>query len=96
MARERMVTRTVIRSDYEVMTVDTTTAQVEVTKLSLGGTIDDNTQALKQLKKVYETDTLKVVNISGVTIKEVLYGMSEIDFIAHAQILPPRGIKEEE
>ena len=91
MARERMVTRTVDLTVAEVMCVDVTTAEVTIENLEVSGLYSDNEKLMKQLKRVYEDDTHKVVSIQKTDVKEILYGMTEIDFIKNAVILPPRG-----
>lgn len=90
MARERMVTRTVELTIAEVMTLDTTTAEVRVIAYEIGGGLTDNNAILKAVKKLHETDTFKCVAVQSVSVKEILYGMSEVDFIKHAKVLPPR------
>lgn len=50
-----------------------------------------NSDAMKILKKAYETDTLKLCAITEHTSETLLYGMPEEDFIANAKILPARG-----
>ena len=95
MARERMVTRTVELTIAEVMTLDTTTAKVETIAYEIGGGLTEEKAILKAVKKLHETDTFKCVSVQNVTIKEILYGMSEIDFINHAKVLPPRTKTEE-
>lgn len=90
MARERMVTRTVELTIAEVMTLDTTTAEVRVIAYEIGGGLTDNNAILKAVKKLHETDTFKCVAVQSVSVKEILYGMSEVDFIKHAKVLPSR------
>ena len=90
MARERMVTRTVELTIAEVMTLDTTTAEVQIIPYEIGGGLTDNAAILKAVKKIHETDTFKCVAVQSVSVKEILYGMTEIDFIKHAKVLPPR------
>ena len=90
MARQRMVTRTVEVNKFSVMTLDTDKAEVRVIDYTLGA-LDKNADAMKILKKAYETDTLKLCAITEHTSETLLYGMPEEDFIAHAKILPPRG-----
>lgn len=58
MARERMVTRTVTTTNCEVMCVNVITAEVQVKDYTLTGEQTKET-ALKQLKKLYETETEK-------------------------------------
>ena len=97
MARERMVTRTVSVSNVQVMCLDVTTAEVVVQNFKLTGEYTDFAQALKAVKKAHETDTFKCVNVMAITMEEVLYGMTELDFIRLAKVLPPRsGNKSEE
>ena len=90
MARQRMVTRTVEVNKFSVMTLNTDTAEVRVIDYTLGA-IDKNADAMKILKKSYETDTLKLCAITEHTSETLLYGMPEEDFIYHAKILPARG-----
>lgn len=95
MARERMVTRTVELTIAEVMTLDTTNAKVETIAYEVGGGLTDEKAILKAVKKLHETDTFKCVSVVSVTVKEILYGMPEIDFIKHAKVLPPRTKNED-
>ena len=76
------------------MCLEVTKAEVQVKNYELSGTYESNEVILKALKKLYETDTFKVVAVQEVDEKEVLYGMEEIDFIRLARVLPPRGSKE--
>ena len=96
MARERMVTRTVVVTMVEVMCVNVETAEVQVNTYELSGTYADAETALKATKKVYETATFKCVAVQGMSEKEVLYGMKEIDFIRLAKVLPPRNTNSTE
>lgn len=89
MARTRMVTRTINVTVIETMCVDTLTVDVSIKKFELTGEIYDKEKALKALKKEYETDTLKVVNIQKMEMHEEMYGLKEIDFIKLAQKLDP-------
>ena len=89
MARQRMVTRTVEVNKYSVMTLNTETAEVSVIDYTLYS-IDKNADAMKILKKAYETDTLKLCAITEHKNETLLYGMPEEEFIASAKILPPR------
>ena len=85
-----MVTRTVELTIAEVMTLDTTTAEVRIIPYEIGGGLTDNAAILKAVKKLHETDTFKCVAVQSVSVKEILYGMTEQEFIAHAKVLPPR------
>ena len=96
MARERMVTRTVEVNTFEVMTVNVETADVQIRGFKLGGEYDKKKDALTLLKKQYETETLKLVNITAHSVETVLYGMPERMFIELSAVLPPRGSNNEE
>ena len=96
MARERMVTRTVEVNIFEVMTVNVETAEVQIREFKLGGEYDKKKDALTLLKKQYETETLKLVNITNHSVETVLYGMPERMFIELSEVLPPRGANNEE
>lgn len=96
MARERMVTRTVEVNTFEVMTVNVETADVQIREFKIGGEYDKKKDALTLLKKQYETDVLKLVNITNHSVETVLYGMPERMFIELSEVLPPRGANNEE
>lgn len=90
MARERMVTRTVLTTECEVLCVNVTTVETTVQTFTLTGKQDNTEQILKSLKKEHETDTFKLVDLQGEPIyKETMYGMKEIDFIKVAMKLDP-------
>ena len=90
MARVRMVTRTVEVTVAQVMCVDVSTAEVSVRNYEVSGKFADDSEVLKALKKAYETDSYKVVAVQNTEVKEILYGMPEIEFIRMAKVLPPR------
>lgn len=90
-----MVTRTVIHTSAEVMTLDVTTAEVQVRTYDIGGKHTDE-DLLKSLQKIFNTDTLKLVHLESQTCKEVLLGMDEEDFIRIAKVLPPRTTNKDE
>lgn len=92
MARKRMVTRTVMQTTAEVMTLDVKTVEVHFIETTIGGVY--TTEALmKKLKKMYETEELKLVHIERHETEEVLLGMTEENFIKYAKVLPPRSTK---
>lgn len=95
MARERMVTRTVNLTVAEVMTVNTTTAEVLTVTVEVSGGLSTDKEIFKAVKAAHETDDVKCVKVMSVTAKEVLYGMSEAEFIRLAKVLPPRTVKDE-
>jgi hypothetical protein len=95
MARKRMVTRTVEQTTAQVMTLDVTTAEVQIRSYDIGGRYTD-TELLKKLQKLFQTDILKLVHIEEQSCKQVLLGMDEEDFIRIANVLPPRTTNKDE
>ena len=92
MRRERMITRIVLQTTAEVMCIDVTTAEVNINTYTLGGAYEQD-ELLKKLKKIYETDTYKLVNIESVSTEELLLGMSESQFMEYATVLSSRTKK---
>lgn len=90
MARTPQVTRTIQTTHCTVLCMDIEHGEPCNKDVILPRTYKDETHALKAVKKVIDSDTLKAVHIVSTEVKETLYGMSEQDFIAHANILPPR------
>lgn len=94
MARERMVTRTVSETTVTVMCVNVTTAKMSNEVYTLGQ-VSNQSDALKALKKLHETDTFKLVAVVSMDVTEQLYGMTEVEFIKLARKLPPRSTTTE-
>lgn len=92
MARVKMVTRTVSMTICEVMMVDVTSATVSNGEVKMSGSYDTTDSALKAIKKAYETDAIKYVAVTSMRNEEVLYGMTEEEFIMYANVLPPRKV----
>ena len=90
MARERMITRTITETTATAMCVNIVKGEVVTVDYVLTGEYKNNEDIMKYLKKNYEDDTFKIVNIQNVETVEKLYGMSEKDFIYHAYELPAR------
>ena len=95
MRKEKLITRTIVVSNCEFMTVDVETANVEIVTAELTGKISKD-EALKQYKSTAETGTLKVVACQSINYTEQLYSMTEKEFIKHAKVLPPRKTAETE
>ena len=95
MSRKRMITRTVEHTTAQVMTLDVTTAEVQVRTYNIGGKYNDE-DLLKKLQKLFQTATIKLVHIETQQTEELLLGMPEDEFIRLAQVLPPRAKSERE
>lgn len=84
MARERMITRTVERNIWTVMTCNTTTAEVR-NETYTTGILPGNKQPIDILKKLFETEEVKLVAVVSHEYTTEILGMTEEDFIAHAR-----------
>ena len=93
MTRKRMITRTIMQTTAKVMTLNVTTAEVQILTYDIGGQYIDD-ELLKKLQSIFQTDELKLVHIESQVCKELLLGMSEEDFIRYAEVLPPRSINK--
>ena len=91
--RKKMVTRTILTTSALVMCVNIAEGTTTNICISLPGAYGGDEK--KMLKAVGDDPagdgSLKPVHIIRFEELETLYGMPEIDFIAHAQILPGRG-----
>lgn len=90
MARQPMVTRTIITTKANVMCLDIETGEPCNRFAVVPRTYKDDEKLLKKVKEVLETETLKPVHIVDNEEIETLYGMTEQEFIEHAKVLPPR------
>lgn len=90
MARERMVTRTIKETTVSVMYVNVIDAKVDYCDYIISGDYDSNEAIMKYLKKMYENDNIKLVNIINVDTVDKLYGMPEAEFMRLAKELPAR------
>lgn len=96
MARERMVTRTVIATEVNALCLNIETEEPFNKDVTLSGTFKDKKALEKAAKKVIDTDTVKCVSIVDYNEKETLYGMTEQKFIELAKILPTRDAKTQD
>ena len=84
MARQRMITRTITFQETEVMCLDISTAQANVSTFCTASPVP---LTLDQLKARYDTGTNKLVAILNNRTTEQVYGMTEDDFMAHAHAI---------
>lgn len=92
MRKEKMITRTIMQTSVKIMAIDVTNSEVSIFETKMGGVYTDS-ELLEILKKMYETDTYKLVHIESNTHEEILLGMSESQFMKYATVLPPRTKK---
>ena len=95
MAKERMVTRTIVNSLVSVKVYDENIDEISTTVLDIQGKFTDD-----ELKKRSENrlagSSLKVLKIMSVDTSEKLYAMPESTFMLYATEVPARTSKEEE
>lgn len=96
MARERMVTRTVVATEVDALCLNIETAEPFNKTVILSGTFKDKQAIEKAAKKAIDTDLEKCVTVVEYTEKETLYGMPEQQFIELAKVLSPRNSKVEQ
>lgn len=89
MARESMVTRTVIGTKVTVLAMNTVTCEPENVTYEIGGQHEISDKLLNKLRKDHDTEDFKVVKIVATDQFEKRYGMKESDFIAAAVELEP-------
>jgi hypothetical protein len=90
MAREKMVTRTIDITEGTFMCMDVCKCETLVRTIDINGKFVNKNDLLNRAKELYELEDFKIVFVQSMNYKEVLMGMSEIDFIRHAKVLPPR------
>lgn len=96
MAREKMITRTIMETTARIMCLDVKSAEVSINDYKIGGEWSNENSLLEKLQSIYNTDTFKLVHIESVTKEEVLLGMTVEDFMRYAKVLPPRTKAEVE
>ena len=96
MAKTPMITRTIQTTEVNVLCMDIKQGEPFNTTVTLPRTYKDNAAMLKAAAAVIDNEDTKAVHIVASEVKETLYGMKETDFIANADILPIRAVKEHE
>ena len=87
MARERQVTRTINVTTAIAICMDISTMENSEKALVITGDVPSQDKVIKDLRKLYETHTFKVVAIKDMKTEEQLYGMSEVEFLKYAKLL---------
>lgn len=82
--KENMVTRTIKSTHCVLMCVDTSIGEVKNIDVTLPGTYKKVSDILTKAKEIYDTNTLKCVEVTGYDEKECLMGMTESLFIQYA------------
>ena len=95
MARVPQGTRTIPTTIVHLFCVNTEDRSTFEQDITLPRTYKDEQKMMKAVEKVLDGEPIKAVSILGSEVKETLYGMTEAEFIQHAQVLPPREKKEQ-
>ena len=94
MARERMVTRTVVTTTVDVLVISINTAETGTKTFVLTqNMVKDEKTMLNNAQVMLENECgemWKAVAIKNIKEEETLYGMTEQDFMKYAKVLPPR------
>lgn len=81
---KNMITRTIVGTEVTLLALDTVSAEPQNVTYTLSGKFKDSKALLKAVQRKFDTDTLKHVSVVSTSAVNQLYGMDEIDFIAHA------------
>lgn len=88
--KEKMITRTVTVTKATVMGVSLSSGDSFTTTYTLTGTFKNYDDILKNIKKDYDTTVLKHAAVVNTETEDLLFGMTESEFMSHAKQLPPR------
>ena len=94
--RKPMITRTITTTKATLMVADTMAGEILNQEVTLPRTYKNDEAIIKAARPLVETEELKVVSVVHVEITEALYGMTEADFIAHAELVPIKPAKTNE
>lgn len=84
MRKENLVTRTIKSTHCVLMCVDTSIGEVKNIDVILPRTYKEVSDMLTKAKELYDTNTLKCVEVVDYEEKECLMGMPESVFIHYA------------
>ena len=87
MPRIPQVTRTIQTTEVTVLCLDIETGELFNDYLVLPRTYKDEKAMLKQIEEVINTDTVRAVHIVDSEVQKIKYGMTEQEFIKHANVL---------
>ena len=92
--RERFVTRTIVTTEYVCMTVNMETKQVEEISVSIPSADSLSDKAKEKVIKATLPPMNTFVQVMAEKETKQLYGMSEVDFLKYAKLMPPRTTGE--
>lgn len=93
--REAMVTRTIKSTICKVLCINIETQETVVEEITIPKTYNDDKALMKAVSKAYDEDGVKkALFVQSKEVATQLYGMTEIEFISKAKVLPPRTKEE--
>lgn len=95
MSRERKITRKIEETKITVLTLNVVTAEPIYKDFYTTEKETDNNKILKKLKKMHDTDEIKLVSIVETETKTAVYEMSESDFIKYGTMRKETGADNE-
>lgn len=90
MARQPQVTRTIKTTKCQVLCLDLVNEQPFTKEVILPRTYKDEKHMMKVITAMVDDETVKAVHVQSFVNEETLYGMTEVEFIQYAHILPSR------
>lgn len=93
MARVRMVTRTINTTVVHALIVNPITKEVKEDDITLAGTYADSKALDKALSKL-NTEESHIVSVYDTKVVSNLYGMTEQEFLASAQVISTEEAEE--
>lgn len=88
MAKEKLVTRSVIGTKATLMVVDIPTGTTTQLEVKIGGKFTEKEKVLKAVQKIHDNENQKVVAVLSFENFNTLYGMPESQFMEMASPLP--------
>ena len=92
MAKESMITRTIVTTDAEILCLDVESGEACNRSITLPRTYKKEKEILKlaELEIMATEPNVHPVHVVHTNIKETLYGMPESIFLKYAQVIPKR------
>lgn len=94
--KAKMITRTLIFTDIEMVAFDTVSMTGAKKVVSVVGNFKSDKEAMKAVIALNTCDTVTIVSARIVGHTTKLFGMTENDFFENATELPPRKIYDYE
>ena len=90
--KEKMITRTLVFTEVEVVAFDTVSMTGTKKVISLVGNFKTDKEVMKFVVSRNKCDTITIVSAHIVGHKTKLFGMTEYDFFSNAIELPQRKV----